>query len=50
MDRHKESIDVATGDERGGEVRHYGAIGGVPGAMRRCAIWSAKRDPHSDPT
>ena len=26
MDRHKKSIDVATGDERGGEVRHYRAI------------------------
>ena len=28
MDVHKESIDVATGDEGGGEVRHYGGIGG----------------------
>ena len=28
MDVHKESIDVATGDEAGGEVRHHGKVGG----------------------
>jgi transposase len=37
MDVHKESIDVATGDERGGEVRHYGAIGGELAAVARLA-------------
>ena len=37
MDVHKESIDVATGDERGGEVRHYGAIGGEMAAVSRLA-------------
>lgn len=37
MDVHKESIDVATGDERGGEVRHYGAIGGELAAVSRLA-------------
>ncbi|OFW19234.1 MAG: IS110 family transposase [Acidobacteria bacterium RIFCSPLOWO2_02_FULL_65_29] len=35
MDVHKESIDVATGDEAGGEVRHYGAIGGELAAVAR---------------
>jgi len=35
MDVHKESIDAATGDERGGEVRHYGAIGGELAAVSR---------------
>ena len=28
MDVQKESIDVATGDEAGGEVRHHGKVGG----------------------
>jgi transposase len=28
MDVRKESIDVATGDDAGSEVRHHGAIGG----------------------
>ena len=37
MDVHKESIDVATGDEGIGEVRHYGAIGGDMGAVSRLA-------------
>lgn len=37
MDVHKESIDVATGDEAGGEVRHYGAIGGELAAVARLA-------------
>ncbi len=37
MDVHKDSIDVATGDERGGEVRHYGAIGGDLAAVSRLA-------------
>jgi hypothetical protein len=35
--RHKDSIDVATGEERGGEVRHYGAIGGDLAAVTRLA-------------
>ena len=37
MDVHKESIDVATGEEAEGEVRHYGAIGGDLGAVSRLA-------------
>ena len=37
MDVHKDSIDVATGNERGGEVRHYGAIGGDLAAVTRLA-------------
>jgi transposase len=37
MDVHKDSSDVATGDERGGEVRHYGAIGGDLVAVTRLA-------------
>jgi transposase len=37
MDVHKDSIDVATGEERGGEVRHYGAIGGDLAAVTRLA-------------
>ena len=28
MDVHKESIDVATGDDTAGEVRHHGKVGG----------------------
>ena len=36
-DGHKESIDVATGDETSGEVRHYGAIGGDLAAVSRLA-------------
>lgn len=28
MDVHKESIDVATGDDAAGEVRHHGKVGG----------------------
>ena len=35
MDVHKDSIDVATGDDGGGEVRHYGAIGGDLAAVSR---------------
>ena len=35
MDVHKDSIDVATGDEGGGEVRHYGAVGGELAAVAR---------------
>ena len=37
MDVHKDSIDVASAEERGGEVRHYGAIGGKLAAVRRLA-------------
>jgi transposase len=37
MDVRKESIDVATGVEAGGEVRHYGAIGGDRAAVARLA-------------
>ena len=37
MDVHKDSIDVATAEERGGEVRHYGAIGGELAAVTRLA-------------
>jgi hypothetical protein len=37
MDVHKDSIDVAAGEERGGEVRHYGAIGGELAAVTRLA-------------
>lgn len=35
MDVHKDSIDVATGDEGAGEVRHYGAVGGDLAAVLR---------------
>ena len=35
MDVHKESIDVATGDDAAGEVRHYGAVGGDLAAVAR---------------
>jgi len=35
MDVHKDSIDVATGDDAAGELRHYGAIGGEMGAVSR---------------
>lgn len=35
MDVHKDSIDVATGDEGAGEVRHFGAIGGELAAVGR---------------
>src|SRR3972149_5372135 len=35
MDVHKDSIDVATGEEGGGEVRHYGAVGGELAAVSR---------------
>ena len=37
MDVHKDSIDVATGDDAAGEVRHYGAIGGEMGAVGKLA-------------
>jgi len=37
MDVHKDSIDVATGEESGGEVRHYGTIGGDLGVVARLA-------------
>jgi hypothetical protein len=35
MDVHKESIDVVTGDEVGGEVRHYGRVGGDLESVKR---------------
>ena len=35
MDVHKESIDVATGDEVGGEVRHHGRVGGDLESVKR---------------
>jgi len=35
MDVHKDSVDVATGDEAGGEVRHYGAVGGDLASITR---------------
>ena len=35
MDVHKESIDVATGDDAAGEVRHYGSVGGDLAAVAR---------------
>jgi len=31
------SIDVATGDDTGGEVRHFGTIGGEMAAVSRLA-------------
>ena len=34
---HKDSIDVATGDDAAGEVRHYGAIGGELGEKKKGA-------------
>ena len=37
MDVHKDSIDVATGDDAAGEVRHVGAIGGEMGAVGKLA-------------
>lgn len=37
MDVHKDSIDVAAGDDAAGEVRHYGAIGGDMQAVSRLA-------------
>ena len=37
MDVHKDSIDVATGDDTGGEVRHFGTIGGEMAAVSRLA-------------
>ena len=37
MDVHKECIDVGTGDDAGGEVRHYGAIGGDLASVSRLA-------------
>lgn len=37
MDVHKDSIDVATGEDTGGEVRHFGAIGGEMAAVSRLA-------------
>ena len=37
MDVHKDSIDVATGEEAAGEVHHYGAIGGDLAAVSRLA-------------
>lgn len=35
MDVHKESIDVAIGDGAGGEVRHWGKVGGDLESVRR---------------
>ena len=35
MDVHKDSIDVATGEDAAGEVRHVGAIGGEMEVVRR---------------
>jgi len=37
MDVHKDSIDVATGDDAAVEVRHYGSIGGEMAAVSRLA-------------
>jgi transposase len=37
MDVHKDSIDVATGDDAAGEVRHYGAIGGDMASVSKLA-------------
>ena len=37
MDVHKDSIDIATGDDTGGEVRHFGTIGGEMAAVSRLA-------------
>ena len=37
MDVHKDSIDVATGDDSASEARHYGAIGGEMAAVSRLA-------------
>ncbi len=37
MDVHKDSIDVATGEDAAGEVRHYGAIGGDRASVSRLA-------------
>ena len=37
MDVHKDSIDVATGEDAAGEVRHVGAIGGEMAAVSRLA-------------
>jgi len=37
MDVHKDSIDVATGDDSASEVRHYGTIGGEMAAVSRLA-------------
>ena len=37
MDVHKECIDVGTGGDAGGEVRHYGAIGGDLASVSRLA-------------
>jgi transposase len=37
MDVHKDSIDVGIGEANGGEVQHYGAIGGDLGAVARLA-------------
>jgi transposase len=35
LDVHKDSIDVATGEEAGGEVSHYAAVGGDRNAVMR---------------
>ncbi len=37
MDVHKDSIDIATGDDSASEVRHYGTIGGEMAAVSRLA-------------
>jgi hypothetical protein len=37
MDVHKDSIDVATGDDSASEVRHYGTIGGEMAVVSRLA-------------
>ena len=35
MDVHKESIDVATGDDAAGEVRHQSKVGGDMASVKK---------------
>lgn len=46
MDVHKESIDLALADEGGGDIRHYGQIGGDMNALWRAVrkLQSAGRE------
>ena len=46
MEVHKESIDLALADEGGGDVRHYGQIGGDMNALWRAVrkLQSAGRE------